>query len=177
MHYEEIVYFLKETNIPTGILGKALNTFFNPPNPQENFNLLKDRPSRISGKIYKRKRRNIVKILKRYQVEYDYIRLFFPHPCNLLSDVHGLCDSSIKIEKWKMMEKLRECFSVVEDYSRSKNMVHFKYRASIGTKTIKGHRYPQFRICHSTNEFANRNAYIWTQQELAFFLHGFRRRE
>ena len=152
-----IVYFFKESNIPTTALANALNEFYQPGNPQENFNLLADRHVRNNAKIYKIKRHGIHELLVRLEVQFDYEKLFFPQKFHFISDVYAACDKTIV---WKdlgsFQRKIQTVFSEIQDHS-TKPILHYKYKSHIG---ITHSKTPQFRRCHSTNEFADKYVYF-----------------
>ena len=94
-NWKMLVFFLKETNIPTAILGESLNKFYKPSNDKENFNLLFGRQIRNNSKLYKVKRSWLNKFFRDLEVEFDYEKLFFPQKFHYMCDIYGACDKSI----------------------------------------------------------------------------------
>ena len=160
--WKTLVFFLKETNIPTSILGKSLNNFYQPSNEKENFNLLANRQIRNNSKVYKVKRAWLNKFFKDREVEFDYEKLFFPQKFNFICDVYGGCDKSIIWPSLNAFQnKIKSVFSEIQDFSR-KPMIHYKYKSTIGIKKTKQ---LQFRTCNSTKDFADKYVYFIQKNE------------
>ena len=157
-NWKKIVYFLKETNIPTNVLGNALNDFYKPTNPKENFNLLGEREIQLNSKVYKIKRFGLNKFLTELGLDFDYEKLFFPNKFHFIHDVYSGCDKTII---WKDLgsfcRKIQTVFSEIQDHSR-KPMFHYKYKSTIG---LKQQQRLQFRTCHSINEFSDKYVYYY----------------
>ena len=148
-NWKTICWFLKETNIPSDVLAKAMNTFFQPDKPEENFNMMKDRVIRTSCKLLCLKRKELVGLLDDFMVEYNYWKLFFPHRFDTINDVYGICHNTVVWEnKHQHKDKLKQCFSSLR--TKSKPMIHYKRRDMIGIRKMSSQ---QLRINHCTGEY------------------------
>ena len=147
-NWKNLCWFLKETNIPSDDIAKAMNVFFQPDKPEENFKMMENREVRTSCKIYCLKRKKLVELLYDSCVEYDYWKLFFPHRFDTIDDVLGICHNTVVWEnKHQHKDKLKQCFSSVLNFHTGEHFAHFKYRQVIGDEDTG---ITQLRIHHST---------------------------
>ena len=156
--WKDVCYFLKETNIPTKVLCEALNSFYKPDNPNENFNLIgKNREPRTSTAVYDLKRVKFWERIEEIGLTLDYWKLFFPQRFDTIQDVYGLCGRKIVWETpCQHLGKLQQCFSEILCFDQAKPLLHYKYRRVIGR-----HKTPnvQLRVSHTTNQFADKYIY------------------
>jgi len=152
--WKGLMYFLKLSNLSTDFICNSMNKHFKPKDLHENRRILKGRKSSFRKHIYKIKRANVVRILKRKDINYNYVDLFFPHKCRFIDNVFELCHKSIVLPRRTLDRKLKECFCYV---MHQKACLHYKILIP-----IEGGE-EQWRIGHvvSTAKTDNRNIYVY----------------
>jgi len=151
--WKDLMYFLKLSNLSTDFICNSLNKHYRPKDLHENKRILKDRKSSFRKASYKIKRQNVVRILQRNKIDYNYVDLFFPHKCRFINHVFELCHKSIVIPRRTLDRKLKECFSYV---AHQKDCLHYKRLIP-----IEGGE-DQWSIGHVvTQKTDNRNIYVY----------------
>ena len=148
-NWKTLCWFLKETNIPSDHLAKALNTFFEPEKPEENFKMMENRQIRTSCKLLCLKRKELIEIMGNCGVEFDYWKLFFPHRFDTIDDVYGICHNTVVWDnKHQHKNKLKQCFSSVRQ--KGNPVIHYKRKDLIGVRKMSTQ---QLRVHHTTGDY------------------------